>query len=153
MKVNKVKQLIKIILLYIKKVQDCLIAKIIVNYPKFYLQLKMNFKYCYIIPFIYKNLGSNLPKDAEPLITFSFNMLILSLIILFCFINVTGYFISIYLLNKYNVEEKYPKYKKIIRYFERSRIFFVIIEIILCLFCLIILIILNLIILGIYIFV
>jgi hypothetical protein len=128
-------------------------AKIKVFYYKLNLNCKTNLSYSFIIPFIFKTLGSDIPKDAEPIITYSFNMLILSLIILACFINITGYFISIYLIKKYNIEDKYPKYSKLIRYFEKSNIFFVIIEIILCLFCLMIIIILNLGILGMFIFV
>ena len=120
---------------------------------KFYLNFKPDLKFNYIIPFIFSRLGADIPKDAEPIVTFSFNILILSLIILFCFVNISGYFISIYLINKYNVEERYPKYQKLIRYFEKSRILFVITEIILCLFCLIIIIIFNMGILGIFIFV
>ena len=92
---------------------------------KFYLNFKPDLKFNYIIPFIFSRLGADIPKDAEPIVTFSLNILILSLIILFCFVNIIGYFISIYLINKYNVEERYPKYSKLIRYFEKSRIFFV----------------------------
>ena len=95
------------------------------TYSKFYLNFKSGLKFNYIIPFIFSRLGADIPKDAEPIVTFSFNILILSLIILFCFVNIIGYFISIYLINKYNVEERYPKYSKLIRYFEKSRIFFV----------------------------
>ena len=78
--------------------------------------------------------------------------MILSLIILFCFVNIIGYFISIYLINKYNVEERYPKYSKLIRYFEKSRIFFVTIEILICFFCIFMVILLNIGVLGIFIF-
>ena len=93
-----------------------------------YLNLKSGLKFNYIIPFIFSRLGADIPKDAEPIVTFSFNILILSLIILFCFVNIIGYFISIYLINKYNVEERYPKYSKLIRYFEKSSLFFVVFE-------------------------
>ncbi len=62
-----------------------------------------------------KCLGSEKPTDADPIITFSFNMLRLSLRFLFCFVNVKGVLISIYLINKYNVEERSHKYKKIFR--------------------------------------
>ena len=119
---------------------------------KFYLNFKPDLKFNYIIPFIFSRLGADIPKDAEPIVTFSFNILILSLIILFCFVNIIGYFISIYLINKYNVEERYPKYSKIIRYFEKSRIFFVTIEIFICFFCIFMVILLNIGVLGIFIF-
>ena len=112
-----------------------------------------NIKCNYIIPFLFSSLGVKIPTEAEPMVHFSFNILILSLIILFCFINITGYFISIYLLNKYNVEERYPKYSKIIRYFEKSRILFVTIEIFICFFCIILIILTNLGVLGIFLFI
>jgi hypothetical protein len=81
-------------------------------------------------------LGIQIPENATPLINFSFSILILTLISLLCFINVTGYLTSIYLINKYNIEIKFPKYKKIIQYFESYSLFFILIEIILCLLCL-----------------
>jgi hypothetical protein len=110
-----------------------------------------NSKYCYIIPFIFSNLGKEIPVDAGPLITFSFNILILSLIILVCFINLIGYFISIYLINKYDVEKKFPKYFKLIRYYEGSTLFFIVVEILICLLSLLAIILLCFFILSIYI--
>lgn len=47
-------------------------------------------------------------------------MTILNIVALFCFINVFGYIVSLYILDKYNVEEKYPKLKLIINYFKKS---------------------------------
>ena len=108
-------------------------------------------KYCYIIPFIFNKIGKDIPIEAEPVITLSFNMFILSLIILFCFINIIGYFTSIYLINKYNVEMKYPKLSKYIRYFEKSQVYLVVIEIIICFLCLMVILILNAIVLGFFI--
>lgn len=109
-------------------------------------------KYCYIMPFILNKIGKDIPIDAEPAIQLSFNMFILTLIILICFINIIGYFISIYLINKYDVENKYPKYARYIRYFEKSRLYLVVIEIIICLVFLIIMLLLNAAILGFFIF-
>ena len=48
-------------------------------------------KYNYIIPFIFKTLGSNIPEDAEPIVTFSFNILILSLIVLRSMLVIAAY--------------------------------------------------------------
>ena len=109
-------------------------------------------RFNYIIPFLFHKIGKEIPADAEPFVTFSFNTLILSLIILFCFINIIGYFTSIYLVNKYNIESKYPKYAKYIRYFEKSRIYFVLVEILLCFFCIITILLSNFILLSIFIF-
>lgn len=105
--------------------------------------LFINLKYSFIIPFIFLKLGNEIPADVEPIITYSFNMFILSLITLVCLMAIIGYFISIYLINKYDVEKRYPKYIKIIRYFEKSQILFVIIEIIICFSCLMAIVIIN----------
>ena len=40
------------------------------------------------------------------------------------FFNVVGYLIALYLVNKYDVETKFPKFKRIIRYYENSSLFF-----------------------------
>ena len=114
--------------------------------------LFINLKYSFIIPFIFLKLGNEIPADVEPIITYSFNMFILSLITLVCLINIIGYFISIYLINKYDVEKRYPKYIKIIRYFEKSQILFVIIEIIICFYCLIAIVIIKLGLLSVFIY-
>ena len=61
-----------------------------------------------------------------------FSIFILSLICLLKFISVVGYLTSIYLVNKYDVETKYPKFKRIIRYYEKSSLFFVVLEGVMC---------------------
>lgn len=65
---------------------------------------------------------------------FAFGVFILSLICLLNFINVVGYLTAIILINKYDIETKFPKLKIFIRYFEKSSLFFVILEGIVCLF-------------------
>jgi len=39
---------------------------------------------------------------------------------------------SIYLINKYNVETEFPKLKKVIEYYEKSSLLFVVIEGLIC---------------------
>jgi hypothetical protein len=95
-----------------------------------------NISYCYIIPFLFKTMGKEIPADAEPIIQLNFNLFILSLICLGCFINLCGYFISLYLINKYDVENRFPKYSKYIRYYEKSNLFFIYLEMIICVFAL-----------------
>ena len=60
-------------------------------------------------------------------------MFILTLIALFCFINVIGYFLSIYLINIYDIKNKYPKFNKIIKYYENYNLLFIILESLICL--------------------
>jgi hypothetical protein len=54
-------------------------------------------------------------------------MFTLSLIVLICFINVFGYIVSLYLylISKYEIESKFPKFKRIIRYYEKTTLFFI----------------------------
>jgi hypothetical protein len=41
---------------------------------------------------------------------------LLSLTALFCFYNARIYFLSIYLIQRYNIEQKYPKLNRILKY-------------------------------------
>jgi len=75
----------------------------------------------------------------------------LSLVAFLCFVNVVGYLTTIYLLGKYNVEEKFcllEKFKRIIKYYQRSTLLFIFIEGILCTFCLLFIIFSSLVMLG-----
>lgn len=54
-------------------------------------------------------------------------MFTLNLIFLICFINICGYIVSLYLISKYEIESKYHKFKRSIRYYDKSTQFFIII--------------------------
>ena len=88
----------------------------------------ISIKQSFVFTFILDSLNINIPDDASQHVQFAFGIFILSLICLLNFINVVGYLISIYLLSKYDVDTKYPKLKKVIKYYENSSLFFVIIE-------------------------
>lgn len=90
-----------------------------------------------IVLVLFNLIGKEIPIDAEPIVNYSFNIFILSVIILLGFINLIGYFTSIYLINKYDIENKFPKYKKIIRYYEKSNLYFIFFEILMCFLALI----------------
>lgn len=69
-----------------------------------------NYKYAFILPFILKTFNpENNANTPDPFLNYAFSMLILSTIVLGCFINIIGYIISIYLISKYDIESKYPK--------------------------------------------
>jgi hypothetical protein len=76
---------------------------------------------------------------------FFFFIFLLSLISLFCFMSVVGYLTSIILINKYDIEIKFPKLKIFIRYFKKSSLLFFTIDFLFCLISLIIIMILSLI--------
>jgi hypothetical protein len=76
-------------------------------------------------------------------------MFTLSLIVFICFINVFGYILSLFLNSKYDIENKFPKLKRIIRYYEKSTQFFIIVEALIGFIFLLFIIIINLFLCGI----
>ena len=72
--------------------------------------------------------GLDLPEDVTPLVELGFNVAMICLIVLVCFINVFGYLIAFYLLEYYHIDNKFPKFKGIINYFKKSSWIFLIIE-------------------------
>ena len=109
---------------------------------------KNNFIYsrqdAYIIPFIFTNLNPNVSRATEPLVSYAFSMFMLNLIILICFVNIVGYILSIYLVNKYDIEIKFPKFKRYINFYKSISKFWLILEIIIAFTILIFIILLNL---------
>ena len=74
---------------------------------------------------------------------FSLGIFLLSLICLLNLINVIAYLIVSNLVNKNNIESKYPKLKQIIKYFSKTSLYFVIFEGIICLLFLLIIVIFS----------
>lgn len=123
------------------------------NKIKYYIfYYNQHYKSSFFIPFIFNQLGKELPTDNAAIVNYSFNLFILSLIALVCFINVVGYFLSFYLINKYDITNKYPKYIKLINYYEKSTLIFIILESLICLLCLIFMVIINFFMTGLIIF-
>jgi len=105
--------------------------------------MKNNLKYLFWFPFILTNSDMNV-NDSDPIITqFAYGVFLISLVALFCFINILGYIISYYLIQKGNYELKYPKLKRLINYFKRVGLVYLIIEGLLCLTCLILLVVFS----------
>ena len=55
----------------------------------------------------------------------------LSIVLLWSFVSVIGYFCVLYGIKYLDIENKYPKYKPIINYFKKLNFVFVIIDVIL----------------------
>ena len=94
----------------------------------------------FLFPFILKSL--NLPGSApqagsdgnlSPNKKFALGICLLSLVCLFSFINVVGYLSFIILINKYDIESKFPRLKIIIKYYKKTSLFFVVLEGLMCL--------------------
>jgi hypothetical protein len=102
--------------------------------------MKNNFKYLFSFPFIFYNLDINV-NESDPTITqFAYGVFLISLVAFFCFINIAGYVIVIFLIQKSNYETKYPKFARFINYYKNINLVFLSVEILLCFICLILLI-------------
>jgi hypothetical protein len=91
-----------------------------------------NYKQSFSFFIILNSLGISVPEDAAPIINYSFGVFILSLLILFSYLNSIFSIFSLYYLTKFNVDEKlvkYPKLKKLIKYYEGSSLLYIFIEI------------------------
>ena len=85
-------------------------------------------------------LDINIDKSNSSINNIFIGIFILTLISILCFINVLGYLSVCILIQNctgQNYEEKYPKFIKIINYFKKGTILYVIIEALICLLSLI----------------
>jgi len=57
-------------------------------------------------------------------------VLSITIILLYCIINIIGYFSALYIIKHTDLEKKYPKLSTIIKYYQKTSIIFLIIEII-----------------------
>ena len=101
------------------------------------------FKCVYFLPFILAKFNPNITPETEPIISYSFSMFVLSLLVLICFFNVIGYILSIHLITKYNVEDKFPYFKRYIKFYSSTSQFFLVFEIITAFVFLIFIVIIN----------
>jgi hypothetical protein len=86
----------------------------------------------FIFPFIFALFDIENINKAEPIITFTFNMFLLNLACLFCFTNIFGYLLALYLIDKYKdqLENKYPRLSKVIYYYasEATKMFWLLLR-------------------------
>nr|AYE93277.1 hypothetical protein C0988_000033 [Termitomyces sp.] len=102
--------------------------------------------------FILNLLDISIPDNAESIVNFSFGVLMLSLVTISCFLIYLYLWLLIRFLDKYDIENRYPRLKKIIVYFRKTSLIFILIDFILGFFCLIVIIIGCLVILGVIVF-
>lgn len=82
--------------------------------------------------FILNLLNISVPENAEPIINYSFGVLTLSLLIFFNILNAFLSLFSIYYINKHGLTDKitkYPRLIKIIKYYEKSSLVYIFIEV------------------------
>ena len=102
--------------------------------------ISTKFHYAFYLPFILSKLEIDSSKLDSNISEFSYFVLIISVILLYCFLNVLGYMLSLIILQKGNYELKYPRVKFIINYYKKVSKTFLIIDIICCILCLLLLI-------------
>nr|YP_009498226.1 hypothetical protein [Lactifluus piperatus]AWX53012.1 hypothetical protein [Lactifluus piperatus] len=94
--------------------------------------MKINYRHSFSFLFILNLLNISVPENAEPVINYSFGVLILSLLVFFNIINAFLSLFSLYIIKIYNVDERlknYPRLKRIVKYYEGSSLVFISIEI------------------------
>lgn len=127
------------------------------NFDSIIKSFEKNYKYkqSFLFAFVFQMLDLKLPENAEPILNYSFAVLTLSVIILF---NVSSAFLnlmSLYLLTKYDINEKFKKYPfliKLIRYYEGGSLINIGIELCMFLFSLSVIIISSAFFLGIHLY-
>jgi hypothetical protein len=117
--------------------------------------MKNNNKQSFSFFFILNFFNISLPIDAEPIINYSFGVLTLSLLIFFNIINAFFSLFSLYYLSKYGATDKlknYPRLIKLMKYYEKTSLFYIFIEILMALLFTLIIIISSIFFLGINIY-
>ena len=111
--------------------------KIIINKLLSYFPIFSNYKYCFFIPFVLSHFDIDNINNGNPLLGYFFYMFMLNFITLFCFINITGYLLAYFVLDKFIKEggedkwiNKYPLIIKILKLFYKASFLSIIIEII-----------------------
>ena len=93
----------------------------------------------FMFPLILSKLDINVTDNHSSLTQISYGVFLLSLIALFCLINIIGYMIVNIIINKVDYEKRYPRLSKIINYYRKMSLIYISIDIILCLICLLLL--------------
>jgi uncharacterized membrane protein len=93
---------------------------------------------------IFSQLNLTVDDTASSLTQFSYGFFLLSFVALICFINVLGFMITYILIQQGDYEQKYPKLRKFINFYQKSTLIYVSIEAFLCLICLILLVVYSL---------
>jgi len=101
--------------------------------------MENNLKHSFLFSWILTNLDINVNSSDSDITQLAYGVFLLSLIAFLCFLNILGYLLAYYLIQKGNYEVKYPKLAGLVNYYKKVNFIFLIIEVILCLTCLTIL--------------
>jgi hypothetical protein len=82
-----------------------------------------------LLPFINGNLMSSVDSISS-INKIILGVLTITITILYCLINIMGYFGCLYIIKHTELEKKYPKLKTIVKYYQNTSVVFLVIEII-----------------------
>ena len=89
-----------------------------------------------LLGFVMSQLNLNVDETSSNFTQVFYGFLSLSLVALFCLINIVGFLITYILIQNGNYEKKYPKLKNFINYYKKISLLYVSIEVLLCFLCL-----------------
>jgi len=98
--------------------------------------MENNLRQSFLFSWILTNLDINVNSSDPDITQLAYGVFLLSLIAFLCFLNIIGYLLAYYLIQKGNYEVKYPKLTGLINYYKKINLVFLIIEVLLCLTCL-----------------
>ena len=126
-----------------KKIKKLKITKQVMNHLMKIKNKVNSLKHVFIFPWIISNLDIQISDSDSSFMHFAYSVFFLSLVSFFCLVNIVGYSITYYLIQKGNYENKYPRISKFINRYKKGTILLYIIEVVLCFICLSILIIFS----------
>lgn len=118
--------------------------ELVLNFTRMIIIRKeVKVQYSFILPLVLSKIewaGVARNINTEPITSdYYLAVGVLSVTALVSFYIAMVYFFSIYLVQHYNIEEKYPKFNKIIKYYEKTGFYFIIFSCIVCVVALLIL--------------
>jgi hypothetical protein len=82
-----------------------------------------------LFPFSLFNINI-IPETTSSFDKFLFSLIILGILTLWSFIDIVGHFIVLYLIDHKKIEEKYPRFRFLIKYFKKVNYYFLTFEIV-----------------------
>lgn len=134
LKVHLLLQIVKTMIQNKKDRREDKINKLQIKVP-----MKKNTRHSFFLTWILTNLDINVNSSDSDITQLAYGVFLLSLIAILCFLNIMGYLLAFYLIQKSDYEIKYPKLAGFVNYYKKVNFIFLIIEVLLCLFCLTIL--------------
>nr|YP_011014457.1 hypothetical protein V2724_mgp22 [Pallidohirschioporus biformis]WQA11110.1 hypothetical protein [Pallidohirschioporus biformis] len=96
-----------------------------------------------ILYLLHKVQRTDVPEETSLLVEYAFNMFIISSIVLYFLLNILGYILSIYVIEKYKLTDKYPKLSKFVNYYINVTTTFLVVEAFICISLLLFIVISN----------